>query len=131
MVLGLFVYILGTIIILSATFKLKQGESQKIKAAMDDFMDRRKTKQPLEYPSAGSTFKRPTGFFAGSLIEKNNLKGASVGGAMVSEKHAGFIVNVGGATAADITELIKVVQDEVHSRFGVQLETEVRILGED
>ncbi|MBQ2266524.1 MAG: UDP-N-acetylmuramate dehydrogenase [Clostridia bacterium] len=112
-------------IILSATFKLKQGESQKIKAAMDDFMDRRKTKQPLEYPSAGSTFKRPTGYFAGALIEENNLKGVSLGGAMVSEKHAGFVINKDNATCEDVLGLIKHIQATVKANFNVELETEV------
>ncbi|MBR3726742.1 MAG: hypothetical protein IKN21_04005, partial [Prevotella sp.] len=87
-------------------------------------------KQPLNYPSAGSTFKRPEGHFAGALIEQAGLKGRSVGGAQVSEKHAGFVVNTGGATAADILALIRVIQDEVLTRFGVRLETEVRIVGE-
>ena len=118
-------YILGTIIILSATFKLKQGESQKIKAAMDDFMDRRKTKQPLEYPSAGSVFKRPVGNFAGTLIEQCGLKGKTIGGAQVSEKHAGFIINIGDATCADVLNLVKFVQDTVQTQTGYFLECEI------
>ena len=116
-------------IILSATFKLKQGESQKIKAAMDDFMDRRKTKQPLEYPSAGSTFKRPTGYFAGALIEENNLKGVSVGGAMVSEKHAGFVINYDNATANDVKCLMEKIQKTVKENNGVELEPEIIFVG--
>lgn len=116
-------------IILSATFKLKQGESQKIKAAMDDFMDRRKTKQPLEYPSAGSTFKRPTGYFAGALIEQNNLKGVSVGGAMVSEKHAGFVINYDNATANDVKGLMAKIQKTVKENNGVELEPEIIFVG--
>ena len=116
-------------IILSATFKLKQGESQKIKAAMDDFMDRRKTKQPLEYPSAGSTFKRPTGYFAGALIEENNLKGVSVGGAMVSEKHAGFVINYDNATANDVKGLMAKIQKTVKENNGVELEPEIIFVG--
>ena len=116
-------------IILSATFKLKQGESQKIKAAMDDFMDRRKTKQPLEYPSAGSTFKRPTGYFAGALIEENNLKGVSVGGAMVSEKHAGFVINYDNATANDVKCLMAKIQKTVKENNGVELEPEIIFVG--
>ena len=98
---------------------------------MRELNARRRDKQPLNYPSAGSTFKRPEGYFAGALIEQAGLKGKRVGGAQVSEKHAGFIVNTGGATAADILTLIGTVQDEVADRFGVRLETEVRILGED
>ena len=116
-------------IILSATFKLKQGESQKIKAAMDDFMDRRKTKQPLEYPSAGSTFKRPTGYFAGALIEENNLKGVSLGGAMVSEKHAGFVINYDNATANDVKGLMAKIQKTVKENNGVELEPEIIFVG--
>ena len=116
-------------IILSATFKLKQGESQKIKAAMDDFMDRRKTKQPLEYPSAGSTFKRPTGYFAGALIEENNLKGVSVGGAMVSEKHAGFVINYDNATANDVKGLMAKIKKTVKENNGVELEPEIIFVG--
>lgn len=88
----------SSLIVTSVTFKLKHGDKQKIKADMDDFLSRRQNKQPLEYPSAGSTFKRPQGYFAGALIEKNNLKGVSVGGAQVSQKHAGFIINTGSAT---------------------------------
>lgn len=88
-------------------------------------MQRRRDKQPLEYPSAGSTFKRPTGYFAGALIEECGLKGFTVGGAQVSEKHAGFVINKGGATTADILELIRRVQEIVYTEKGVQLQTEV------
>ena len=88
-------------------------------------MQRRRDKQPLEYPSAGSTFKRPTGYFAGALIEECGLKGFTVGGAQVSEKHAGFVINKGGATTADILELIRRVQETVYTEKGVQLQTEV------
>ena len=95
---------------------------------MDDLMARRKKTQPLEYPSAGSTFKRPVGHFAGGLIEQTGLKGLTVGGAQVSEKHAGFLINVGGATAADVMELVAQVQDRVLKATGVQLEPEVRII---
>ena len=99
--------------------------------AMHDIISRRRDKQPLEYPSAGSTFKRPEGHFAGALIEQCGLKGVSVGGAQVSEKHAGFIVNIGGATARDMLELMRQVEQRVFEQTGVQLEPEVRILGED
>ncbi|MBQ3057707.1 MAG: UDP-N-acetylmuramate dehydrogenase [Clostridia bacterium] len=116
-------------VILSVTFKLKEGEKTEIKAKMDDFLNRRKTKQPLEYPSAGSTFKRPTGYFAGALIEQNNLKGASVGGAMVSEKHAGFVINYSNATANDVKDLIAKIQKTIKENNGVELEPEVIFVG--
>lgn len=116
-------------VILSATFKLQKGEKAEIKAKMDDFLNRRKTKQPLEYPSAGSTFKRPVGYFAGALIEQNNLKGFSFGGAMVSEKHAGFVINYDNATAEDVKSLIKKVQEIIKENNGVELEPEVIFVG--
>ena len=118
-------------IVISARFALTPDNPEAIAARMRELNARRRDKQPLNYPSAGSTFKRPEGYFAGALIEQAGLKGKRVGGAQVSEKHAGFIVNTGGATAADILTLIGTVQDEVADRFGVRLETEVRILGED
>lgn len=118
-------------IVISARFALTPDDPEAIAARMRELNARRRDKQPLNHPSAGSTFKRPEGYFAGALIEQSGLKGRRVGGAQVSEKHAGFIVNTGGATAADILALIAVVQDEVLARFGVHLETEVRILGED
>ena len=118
-------------IVVSARFELTPDDPEAIAARMRDLNARRRDKQPLNHPSAGSTFKRPEGFFAGALIEQAGLKGRAVGGARVSEKHAGFIVNTGGATAADILSLIGIVQDEVQARFGVRLETEVRVLGED
>ncbi|MBQ3547627.1 MAG: UDP-N-acetylmuramate dehydrogenase [Clostridia bacterium] len=118
-------------IILSATFKLNKGESDKIKAAMDDYMDRRKSKQPLEFPSAGSTFKRPEGYFAGALIEQNNLKGVSVGGAMVSEKHAGFVINYDNATAKDVKGLMAKIQKIVKENNGVDLEPEIIFVGKE
>jgi len=116
-------------IILSVTFKLKKGESTKIKADMDDFLSRRKSKQPLEYPSAGSTFKRPEGYFAGALIEQNNFKGVSVGGAMVSEKHAGFVINYNNATCRDVLELMDKISDTVLKNNGVRLCPEVIFVG--
>ena len=107
--------------------KLKKGDSEEIKAKMTDLMGRRKDKQPLEYPSAGSTFKRPEGYFAGALIEECKLKGASVGGAQVSEKHAGFVINKGGATCQDVLDLCKKVSDTVYNEKGVKLEMEIRV----
>lgn len=115
-------------IILGGKVKLTPDSKETIKARMDDFLGRRKDKQPLEYPSAGSTFKRPEGYFAGALIEQCNLKGACVGGAQVSEKHAGFVINKGGATSTDIIELMKLVSDTVKKETGVTLEPEVIIL---
>ena len=117
------------LIITSVTFKLKSGDASAIKAAMDDFFGRRRDKQPLEYPSAGSTFKRPEGYFAGALIEQNNLKGVSVGGAQVSEKHAGFVINTGDATCDDVLSLINKVKNVVKMADGVELEPEVIFVG--
>lgn len=108
-------------------FKLKKGDKKQIKAKMDDLMLRRKTKQPIELPSAGSTFKRPQGCFAGTLIEECGLKGKSVGGAAVSEKHAGFIVNNGSATCRDVLDLCELVKDTVYKEKGVMLEMEIRV----
>ena len=116
-------------IVTSATMKFKLGDADEIKAKMDDFISRRKQKQPLEYKSAGSTFKRPEGNFAGALIEKCGLKGKRVGGAEVSEKHAGFIVNKGNATCGDILALIELVKQEVYEKTGYTLEPEVRFVG--
>ncbi len=118
-------------IIISAKLTLKKGNSEEILAVMRDLNSRRKEKQPLEYPSAGSTFKRPEGHFAGTLIEQAGLKGTAIGGAQVSEKHAGFIINTGNATAEDVCSLIKHVQAVVFEKFGIQLEPEVRITGEE
>ena len=117
-------------VVLSARFQLQRGDGEAILAQMKELNARRRDKQPLNLPSAGSTFKRPEGHFAGALIEQAGLKGLSIGGARVSEKHAGFIVNTGGATAADVLALIGRVQDEVERAFGVRLEPEVRIIGE-
>lgn len=115
-------------IITSVRFRLHSDSPAEIKSKMDDFISRRKAKQPLEYPSAGSTFKRPDGYFAGKLIEDCGLKGFKIGGAMVSEKHAGFVINYDHATTKDITELIKYIQKTVKEKTGVTLETEVKML---
>ena len=115
-------------IILSAKIKLQKDSKENIKARMDDFLGRRKSKQPLEYPSAGSTFKRPEGYFAGALIEQCNLKGKTIGGAQVSEKHAGFVINLGDATSSDILELINHIRQTVKNETGVTLEPEVIVL---
>lgn len=118
-------------IILSVTFALQRGNRAEIEEKMSDYAARRKEKQPLEYPSAGSFFKRPVGHFAGALIEQAGLKGTAVGGAQVSEKHAGFLINHGGATAADFLALMERVQAAVEEKFGVRLENEVRIVGRE
>lgn len=119
----------GGMVITSVTLKLSGGDKERIQEKMSELIMRRKQKQPLEYPSAGSTFKRPVGNYAGALIEKNGLKGASAGGAQVSDKHAGFIVNLGNATCKDVCELIKRVQTEVLNGDGVKLEPEVILVG--
>ena len=116
-------------IVLSVAFQLKKGDKQEIKAKMDDLMGRRKEKQPLEYPSAGSVFKRPVGYFAGTMIEQCGLKGKTVGGAMVSPKHAGFIVNTGNATCQDVLDLISLIQTTVNEQTGIMLECEIRAIG--
>lgn len=118
-------------VVLETKLKLHHGDAEAIKAKMNDFAERRRSKQPLEYPSAGSTFKRPEGYFAGKLIQDAGLKGKSIGDAQVSEKHSGFIINKGNATAREIMELINVVQNTVFDMYGVELHTEVRIVGED
>ena len=117
-------------IVLGAELTLKQGEKEKIREEMQTLKAKRIEKQPLEFPSAGSTFKRPEGYFAGKLIMDAGLRGAAVGGAQVSEKHCGFVVNTGNATAADVHELMRQVQGKVQEQFGVHLEPEVRFLGE-
>ena len=117
------------LVVLSATFSLREDDPEDIRARMDDFTRRREEKQPLELASAGSTFKRPEGFFAGKLITDAGLKGYQVGDAAVSKKHAGFVVNLGNASAADVHAVIEHVQDEVDRQFGVRLEPEVRFLG--
>lgn len=116
--------------IISSKIRLQQGEKSQIKAKMDDFNRRRNEKQPLELPSSGSTFRRPEGYYAGKLIEDCGLKGYSIGGAQVSVKHSGFIVNRGNATAEDVISLIEHVQKTVEQKFGVKLETEVKFIGE-
>ncbi len=115
-------------IITGIEVKLVKGDRDEIRGKMEELMKRRKDKQPLEYPSAGSTFKRPEGYFAGALIEQCALKGKSVGGAAVSEKHAGFVINKGGASAADVKALIELVQETVKKETGVTLEPEVIFL---
>ena len=117
-------------ILLKATFLLEPGKKAEIRAKMKELMERRREKQPLEFPSCGSVFKRPEGHFAGALIEQCGLKGARVGGAEVSRKHAGFIINAGGATTADMLELTSLVKRTVKEKTGVELEEEIRILGE-
>jgi len=116
-------------IVLEAQIALQQGEQSAIKEKMEDFAARRRQKQPLEYPSAGSTFKRPEGYFAAKLIQDAGLRGFCIGGAQVSEKHCGFVVNKGNATSADIYALIKEIQKRVKDNLGVELETEVICLG--
>ena len=118
-------------IVLGAVLKLERGDGEKIKAYMDELKEKRVTKQPLEYPSAGSTFKRPEGYFAGKLIEDAGLRGFQVGGAQVSEKHCGFVINRDHATAADIMELMRQVQIRVKENSGVDLEPEVKRLGDE
>ena len=118
-------------IVVSVTVELAPGEQEAIYAKMADFNERRTSKQPLDKPSAGSTFKRPPGYFAGTLIDQAGLKGYTVGGAQVSEKHAGFVINIGDATCADVLQLIKDVQDKIMEINGVKLETEVLVLGEE
>lgn len=114
----------------SVTLKLEKGNREEISEKMHELTRRRNEKQPVQYPSAGSFFKRPVGYFAGKLIEDAGLKGLSVGGAQVSEKHSGFIINKGGASAADIIDLMHLVQNTVYDKFGVKLEPEVRIIGD-
>ncbi|MBQ3114051.1 MAG: UDP-N-acetylmuramate dehydrogenase [Phascolarctobacterium sp.] len=119
------------LIVTAVTVSMPKGEVSEILAKMADFSQRRISKQPLELPSAGSMFKRPPGYFAGTLIDQTGLKGYTVGGAQVSTKHAGFVVNISGATAADVLQLIKDVQDKVMAEHGVMLHPEVLIIGEE
>lgn len=117
-------------VVLEAEYQLRAGDKAEIRAQMDELKVKRVTKQPLEYASAGSTFKRPEGYFAGKLIQDAGLRGFEVGGAQVSEKHCGFVINKGDATASDIVELMNQVSEKVFQEFGVTLEPEVRRLGE-
>lgn len=117
-------------IVLEAVMELKEGNLEEIQARIDELSLQRKTKQPIEYPSAGSTFKRPEGYFAGKLIMDTGLRGYKVGGAQVSEKHCGFVINAGGATAADVMRLMQDVSDRVNEQFGVILEPEVKKIGD-
>lgn len=116
-------------IVLSARIRLEKGDPEVIRVRMDELAAKRREKQPLEYPSAGSTFKRPEGYFAGKLIEDAGLRGYQEGGAQVSEKHCGFVINRDHATASDIAGLCGTVQKRVYEQFGVKLETEVKMLG--
>ncbi len=116
-------------IILSTTFKLAEGDKAAIEARMAELAAARRSKQPIEMPSAGSVFKRPEGYFAGKLVQDCGLRGYAIGGAQVSEKHCGFIVNKGGATSKDVLDLIKHIQNEVYEKFSVKLETEVKYIG--
>lgn len=118
-------------IVISATFGLEPGDKWAIKAKMEYFNGLRRAKQPLEYPSCGSVFKRPTGHFVGPMIIKAGLQGKRIGGAEDSKKHAGFIVNVGGATATDYLDLIHLIQKTIKKDFDVDLQTEVRIIGKE
>lgn len=113
-------------VITSVVLTLEKGDKEEINAKMRELIGRRKDKQPLEYPSAGSVFKRPEGYFAGALIEQSGLKGKRIGGAMVSEKHAGFIINYDNATTKDVLDLVKFCQDTVMEKFGVMLEREIK-----
>ncbi len=117
-------------IVLEAVIELEEGNEEEIRSLMEELKNKRVEKQPLEYPSAGSTFKRPEGYFAGKLIQDSGLRGFSVGGAQVSEKHCGFVINKDHATAADIAELMRRVSQCVEEKFGVALEPEVKRLGE-
>ena len=123
------VYSGGNYVITGASVILAKSDKNEIKAKMDDLLSRRKAKQPLDYPSAGSTFKRPEGYFAGALIEQCGLKGFCIGGAQVSEKHAGFVINKGGATANDILSLVEYVKETVYKNTGVILEPEIKFIG--
>jgi UDP-N-acetylmuramate dehydrogenase len=119
------------LIVLSIEIELKPGDYEEIKAIMKDLTEKRTSKQPLELPSAGSTFKRPTGYYAGKLIDDAGLRGLRYGGAQVSEKHCGFVVNIDNATCKEVLQLISVVQKTVRDKFGIELDTEIKIIGED
>jgi UDP-N-acetylmuramate dehydrogenase len=117
-------------IVLSARFRLRRGDRTEIRRTMDELLEKRRSKQPLEYPSAGSTWKRPEGYFAAKLIEEAGCKGLSVGDAQISEKHAGFLINKGHATAAQIRSLMREVERRVYESSGVRLTPEVELIGE-
>lgn len=117
-------------VVLEAEIQLQKGDKEKISSTMKELKEKRNEKQPVEMPSAGSTFKRPEGYFAGKLIQDSGLRGFSVGGAQISEKHCGFVVNKGGATCNDVLELCDKVKEIVYDKFGVTLEREIRVLGE-
>ena len=121
---------LEDVVITSAAFRFEESDPRILLARMDDILGLRAKKQPLRYPSCGSVFKRPSGYYAGALIEEAGLKGKQIGGAMVSPKHAGFILNVDKASAADVCALINLIEKKVYDRFGVRLEREVRLIGE-
>ena len=116
-------------VVLEVVMELEEGNQEEIFNTMKDLSQRRREKQPLEYPSAGSTFKRPVGYFAGKLIDDTGLRGFGVGGAKISDKHCGFVINTGNATAKDVRDLIQEVQKRVEDKFGVHLETEVKFIG--
>lgn len=118
-------------VVVEAVLELEPGNVDEIRANIADFTERRNSKQPVTYPSAGSFFKRPEGYFAGKLVQDAGFKGFTVGGAQVSQLHSGFVINIGGATATDILQLMEIVQAGVYEQFGVRLEPEVRIIGED
>ena len=118
-------------VVLESWIKLEKGNKEEIKALMEDLMKKRKDKQPIEMPSAGSVFKRPEGHFAGKLIEDCGLRGFKIGGAQVSPKHCGFIVNTGAATTQDVLNLIKAIQNNVKDKFDIDMHTEIRIIGEE
>ncbi|MDD2509947.1 MAG: UDP-N-acetylmuramate dehydrogenase [Syntrophomonas sp.] len=119
------------LIVVSALMQLRREKAEDIRARMQDFAKRRREKQPLEYPSAGSTFRRPSGFFVGPMIEEMGLKGFKVGGAEVSRKHAGFIINTGNASASEVLELIAIVKAKAKEHYGIELETEIKVVGEE
>lgn len=119
------------LIALEATLELEKGDPAIIKETMNDLIRRRREKQPLSYPSGGSVFKRPEGYYAGKLIQDSGLKGYQIGGAQVSTKHAGFIINLGDATCADVVRLIETIQDKVYREFGVELSPELKVVGEE
>jgi len=125
------VFSAGDKYVLGAKFKFEKADKSEIRSLMNDYIGRRKDKQPLEYPSAGSTFLRPEGYYAGALIEQSGLKGYTIGGAQVSEKHAGFVINIGGATSSDVKNLVQHIKDTVYKNTGVMLQCEIKFEGDD